>query len=61
MTGVDSEIIYVPYEQAYEPGFEDMERRIPDISKITNLLDWEPTISLDDIIKSIKDFLKGKL
>jgi len=53
LSGTNSRITYVPYDQAYEPGFEDMVRRIPDISKITELLGWEPTISLDDIIKSV--------
>lgn len=52
-TGSTSEIIYVPYAQAYEEGFEDMRRRIPDISKISQLIDWEPSLRLDDILRDV--------
>ena len=48
-----SRIEYVPYEQAYEEGFEDMPRRVPDISKIRALIDFEPTVALEDIIRSV--------
>ncbi|MFN2525348.1 MAG: GDP-mannose 4,6-dehydratase [Actinomycetota bacterium] len=48
-----SEIRFVPYEEAYEKGYEDMRRRVPDISKIRELVGWEPTKSLDDILKDI--------
>ncbi len=46
-------IVYIPYEQAYEEGFEDMPRRIPDISKIRALIGFEPTLNLDQIIRSV--------
>ncbi|RMH15909.1 MAG: NAD-dependent epimerase/dehydratase family protein [Gemmatimonadetes bacterium] len=52
-TGSDSEIVYVPYEEAYGEGFEDMERRQPDISKITAAIGWTPEHSLDDIIDDV--------
>jgi UDP-glucose 4-epimerase len=52
--GSSSEIVYVPYDQAYEPGFEDMMRRIPDISKIGQTLGWSPTRTLDEIISDVK-------
>ena len=43
----------VPYDQAYEPGFEDMRRRVPDTSKIRALIGWEPHISLEDTLSRI--------
>ena len=55
VTGSDSPIVYVPYEDAYAPGFEDMRRRVPDISRIQGLLDWRPRISLDETLARIRD------
>ena len=55
MTGSKSEITIVPYEEAYEPGFEDMQRRIPDTSKIRSLLGWHPTKSLAEILSDVID------
>src|SRR3954453_23774694 len=49
-TESESEIVFVPYEEAYEEGFEDMPRRIPDISRIRELIGWEPSHTLDEII-----------
>ena len=43
----------MPYEVAYEEGFEDMERRVPDITKINTLTGWEPTRTLDDILDDV--------
>ena len=40
-----SEIVFVPYEEAYEQGFEDMRRRVPDIAKIEAAIGWKPTIA----------------
>jgi nucleoside-diphosphate-sugar epimerase len=51
--GSDSEIRLVPYEEAYEAGFEDMRRRVPDISKIHALLGWRPTRTLDQILEDV--------
>jgi len=45
-----SPIVTIPYDQAYEAGFEDMPRRVPDISKIRALVGYEPTVELDDIL-----------
>ena len=53
ITKSPSKIQYVPYEEAYEEGFEDMPRRVPDISKIRRLIDFEPTLTLDGIIRSV--------
>jgi nucleoside-diphosphate-sugar epimerase len=51
--GSDSEIRLVPYEEAYEAGFEDMRRRVPDISKISALLGWRPTRTLEQILEDV--------
>ncbi len=52
-TGSTSEIKSIPYEQAYEAGFEDFRRRVPALDKIRQLVEWEPTTSLDDTIDQI--------
>lgn len=52
-TNSKSEITFTNYEDAYAPGFEEMARRVPDISKLTNFTGWEPTLSLDAIIKDV--------
>jgi UDP-glucose 4-epimerase len=49
----DKYMIFVPYENAYEPGFEDMRRRVPDISKIKAVTGWEPTVPLDETLRRI--------
>ena len=59
LTGSDSLIQYVPYDQAYEAGFEDMPRRVPDISKIKALIGFQPKLDLDDIIKSVIEYTRG--
>ncbi|MDP6586913.1 MAG: GDP-mannose 4,6-dehydratase, partial [Anaerolineales bacterium] len=62
MCSSQSKIILVPYEQATEEGFEDMRRRIPDISRINDLIGWNPSIALDDTIADIiKQFKKDGL
>jgi UDP-glucose 4-epimerase len=53
LTGSSSGVRYVPYGEAYEPGFEDMERRLPDISKIKRVTGWQPTRSLGDIVGDV--------
>lgn len=52
-TNVDDRIVFIPYEQAYAAGFEDMRRRVPDISKIRQYTGWEPKRSLDDILRDV--------
>jgi len=49
----ESEICYVPYEQAYEEGFEDMQRRVPSIAKIETYTGWRPSIPLDVTVSQI--------
>ena len=56
ITGSKSEIKKIPYSEAYPEGFEDMQRRVPDISKIKNVLGWSPEIGLEQIIRDIADF-----
>jgi UDP-glucose 4-epimerase len=53
VTGSSSAIEMMDYEKAYPAGFEDMERRVPDISKIKRVLGWQPEIGLEQIIKDI--------
>ena len=56
LTGSTSSIEKIAYEKAYPQGFEDMQRRVPDISKIKQVLGWTPEINLDQIIKDIAAF-----
>ena len=56
LTGSSSTIEKIAYEKAYPEGFEDMQRRVPDISKIKQVLGWTPEINLDQIIKDIAAF-----
>ena len=56
ITGSKSTIEKIAYEKAYPQGFEDMQRRVPDISKIKQVLGWSPEINLDQIIKDIAAF-----
>lgn len=55
-----STIVTLPYLEAYAEGFEDMLRRVPDISKIKKSLGWSPKIGLDQIIKDVVDFQSSK-
>jgi UDP-glucose 4-epimerase len=57
-TGSASAIKHIPYSDAYPAGFEDMQRRVPDISKIKKTINWEPKHSLDSIIDSVAASLK---
>ena len=55
-----SPVKYVPYGEAYGPGFEDMQRRIPDITRIQELTGWYPTISLDETIAAVRDQMRAE-
>jgi UDP-glucose 4-epimerase len=59
LTGSSSPIVEVPYEQAYGEGFEDMPRRVPDIRKIEKLVGYRPTQSLDQILLSVIEYVRG--
>ncbi|HEX7709206.1 MAG TPA: GDP-mannose 4,6-dehydratase [Thermoanaerobaculia bacterium] len=56
LTDSSSEIVHVPYSEAYEEGFEDMPRRVPDISKVAALVGFQPETRLDDILRSVIAF-----
>ena len=53
LTDSSSEIVRIPYDQAYESGFEDMPRRVPDISRIKALVGYAPTVELDEILQRV--------
>ena len=53
LAGSTSEITRIPYSEAYAPGFEDMQRRVPDTGRIKTLIGWQPTRSLDEILESV--------
>jgi UDP-glucose 4-epimerase len=59
LTGSKSEIVFIPYDEAYEEGFEDMPRRVPDISKIAALVGFKPEMSLDGILKTVINYYNG--
>jgi UDP-glucose 4-epimerase len=53
-----SEIELIPYDQAYEPGFEDFRRRVPSLEKIKRVIDWKPTTALDTTIDQIIAYIR---
>ena len=56
LTRSESEIVFVPYDEAYEEGFEDMPRRIPDTSKVDKLVGFKPEKRLDEILQKVIEF-----
>jgi len=60
MTGSSSEIVLVPYDQAYEAGFEDMPRRVPDLRKVHGLIGYQPRVPLDEILTRIIESFRGR-
>src|SRR5687768_2232144 len=60
ITQSKSEIVFVPYDEAYEEGFEDMPRRVPDITKVSVLVVFQPIMSLDGILESVVDYQSGR-
>jgi UDP-glucose 4-epimerase len=60
LTGGRSEIVTVPYDQAYEAGFEDMPRRVPDLTKIAHLVGYEPKVGLDEILVRVVDHIQKR-
>lgn len=61
LTGSKSEIRLIPYDQAYEVGFEDMPRRVPDLSKANRLVGYVPTVGLDEILRRVIDEKRATL
>jgi UDP-glucose 4-epimerase len=58
LAGSKSEIRYIPYEDAYEKGFEDMVRRLPDIGPISSLTGYKPKVSLDEMLRKVIEYHK---
>lgn len=58
LTESKSEIVYIPYEEAYEAGFEDMRRRVPDTTKIKSVLGFAPESQLDDILNDVIGYFR---
>lgn len=56
-----AEIEHIPYEQAYEEGFEDMQRRVPDIARISRAIGFSPSKSIDEILKITSDYIRNAL
>jgi nucleoside-diphosphate-sugar epimerase len=56
VTQSKSEVVFVPYAEAYEEGFEDMPRRVPDISKLRALIGYEPKVQLDEILERVMEY-----
>lgn len=60
VTGSQSKIVYIPYDMAYPNGFEDMRRRVPNTDRLRALLDWQPQLSLDQILVRVLDHLQAR-
>jgi UDP-glucose 4-epimerase len=60
LAGSKSEIVTIPYDQAYEAGFEDMPRRVPDITKIRTLVGYEPQVQLDEILTRVIEHFRQR-
>jgi len=58
LTGERSKVVFVPYDQAYEAGFEDMPRRVPDIAKIHALVGYEPAVPLDETLAKVVEYFQ---
>ncbi|MBI5687435.1 MAG: GDP-mannose 4,6-dehydratase [Verrucomicrobia bacterium] len=61
MTGSRSELVYVPYDQAYEAGFEDMQRRVPDLTKIKKCIGYQPRTQLAEILQRVIEYERAQL
>jgi len=58
-TGSAAGLKFVPYDQAYEAGFEDMQRRVPSLAKIKAVIGWEPTVPLDVTLDEVIEYFRG--
>ncbi len=59
MTGSSSTIEFIPYDKAYEAGFEDMPRRVPDLAKVRALVGYEPKVQLNEIITRVIEYFRA--
>jgi UDP-glucose 4-epimerase len=60
LSGSNSPIKFIPYDEAYESGFEDMPRRVPDLTKVEGLIGYHPVNTLDDILEQVIDYFRKK-
>jgi UDP-glucose 4-epimerase len=60
LSGSKSVIKYIPYDEAYESGFEDMPRRVPDLTRIEGLIGYTPVHTLDNILTQVIDYFRNK-
>jgi len=60
LIGNNSKIEYMSYEDAYGEGFEDMKRRVPDISKIYNFIGWQPKVGVDELLGKVIEYYRTK-
>ena len=60
LSGSDSTIKFIPYDEAYESGFEDMPRRVPDLKRVKGLIGYETQNTLDDILVQVIDYFRKK-
>ena len=60
ISGSNSTIKRIPYDEAYESGFEDMPRRVPDLTRIKGLIGYEPQHQLDEILTQVIDYFRRK-
>lgn len=60
IVGSSSDIVHIPYDRAYEEGFEDMRRRVPSLEKARRLLKFKPQVKLDQTIRDVAEYLRGK-
>jgi len=60
LSGSDSPIKLVPYDDAYESGFEDMPRRVPDLTRVEGLIGYKATLQLDEILTQVIDYFRKK-
>ena len=58
LTGSSSPIEFIPYDKAYEEGFEDMRRRVPDLTKVRDLVGYEPEVQLNEIIERVIEYFR---
>ena len=58
--GSQSPIVFIPYDKAYEAGFEDMPRRVPDLTKIHKLVGYEPTVQLNETINKVLEYFRSQ-
>ncbi|MBC8228231.1 GDP-mannose 4,6-dehydratase [bacterium] len=58
LTGNNSKIEYMSYEDAYGKGFEDMKRRVPDISKIYKFIGWQPSVEIDELLGKVIEYYR---